>query len=128
MSLKCECRARARARSPSVSHVLLFFGFLSTLLSIRDFMLRAAQTKWISRLVAKTSIQEALLQYEQELRDAALSFQVRRLTVLLVFFGRCGARGLSLREIGFLFDRDTLCYRCHEWCFLECQRPKDHQQ
>ena len=88
MSLKCECRARSsQPRSPSVSHLLLFFfDFLSTLLSIRDFMLRAAQTKWISRLVAKTSIQEALLQYEQELRDAALSFQVRRLTVLLVFF------------------------------------------
>jgi len=107
-----------------------FLTFLSTLLSIRDFMLRAAQTKWISRLVAKTSIQEALLQYEQELRDAALSFQVRRLTDRLtafIFWEMWGSL-LSLREIGFLFDRDTLCYRCHEWCFLECQRPKDHQR
>ena len=69
-----------------ISCLTVFFGFLSTLLSIRDFMLRAAQTKWISRLVAKTSIQEALLQYEQELRDAALSFQVRRLTDCLTAF------------------------------------------
>jgi hypothetical protein len=37
-------------------------------------MLKAAQTKWISRLVAKTSIQEALMQFDQELKDAAMSF------------------------------------------------------
>lgn len=40
-------------------------------------MLRAAQTKWIGRFMAKSSIQDALLQYEQQLRDAAMSFQVR---------------------------------------------------
>jgi hypothetical protein len=51
------------------------------LLSIRDFMLKAAQTKWISRFVAKTSIQDALVQYDQQLRDAAMSFLVR-LTVI----------------------------------------------
>ena len=50
--------------------------FFSTLLSIRDFMLRAAQTKWIGRFMAKSSIQDALLLYEQQLRDAAMSFQV----------------------------------------------------
>jgi len=51
--------------------------FFSTLLSIRDFMLRAAQTKWIGRFMAKSSIQDALLHYEEQLRDAAMSFQVR---------------------------------------------------
>jgi hypothetical protein len=40
-------------------------------------MLKTAQTKWINRLMAKTSIQDALLQYDQQLRDAAMSFQVR---------------------------------------------------
>ena len=56
---------------------LFLHGSLRTLLSIRDFMLKAAQTKWISRFVAKTSIQDALMQYDQQLRDAAMSFQVR---------------------------------------------------
>jgi len=61
---------------------VFFFSFFSafspsTLLSIRDFMLRATQTKWISRFVARASIQEALIQYDQQLRDAAMSFQVR---------------------------------------------------
>jgi hypothetical protein len=46
-------------------------------MSIRDFMLRAAQTKWIGRFMAKSSIQDALLNYDQQLRDAAMSFQVR---------------------------------------------------
>jgi hypothetical protein len=70
-------RTRALSSLPT-PHVLLFFrGFLRTLLSMRDFMLKAAQTKWISRLVAKTRIQEALMQFDQQLRDAATSFQVR---------------------------------------------------
>jgi hypothetical protein len=62
-----------------VAPSLMFTGvfFFSTLLSIRDFMLRAAQTKWIGRFMAKSSIQDALLHYEQQLRDAAMSFQVR---------------------------------------------------
>ena len=60
--------------------------YLSTLLSIRDFMLKAAQTKWIARLVAKTSIQDALMQFDQQLRDAAMSFQVRRRPTLLLPF------------------------------------------
>ena len=46
-------------------------------MSIRNFMLKTAQTKWINRLMTKTGIQDALLQYDQQLRDAALSFQVR---------------------------------------------------
>jgi hypothetical protein len=56
-----------------------FFDFLlsSTLVSIRDFMLKATQTKWINRFIAKTSIQDAVLEYDQQLRDAAMSFQVR---------------------------------------------------
>lgn len=66
--------------------VSLLLGFFSTLLSIRDFMFKAAQTKWISRFVAKKSIQDALMQYDQQLRDAAMSFQVRRLAFLLPFF------------------------------------------
>jgi hypothetical protein len=49
----------------------------STLVSIRDFMIRATQTKWINRFMAKTSIQSAVLEYDQQLRDAAMSFQVR---------------------------------------------------
>ncbi|KAH9054778.1 hypothetical protein EDB87DRAFT_1688903 [Lactarius vividus] len=53
--------------------------FEVTLLSIRDFMLRAAQTKWISRFMAKSSIQDALLHYEEQLRDAAMSFQLASL-------------------------------------------------
>lgn len=82
-------RTRALSSLPFYpSHVLLFFcDFLRTLLSIRDFMLKAAQTKWISRLVAKTSIQEALLRFDQQLRDAAMSFQVRRQTTLVIFGG-----------------------------------------
>jgi len=57
----------------------IFFPFVSfrTLLSIRDFTLSAAQAKWISRFVAKASMQDALMQYDQQLRDAAMSFQVR---------------------------------------------------
>jgi hypothetical protein len=68
-----------------VSHSIilcLFFSVAfsrSTLVSIHDFMLKAAQTKWISRLVAKTSIQDALMQFDQQLRDASMSFQVRAL-------------------------------------------------
>ncbi|KAI0255628.1 hypothetical protein BJV78DRAFT_1279363 [Lactifluus subvellereus] len=53
--------------------------FEVTLLSIRDFMLKATQTTWINRFMAKTSIQDALLQYDQQLRDAAMSFQVASL-------------------------------------------------
>lgn len=57
--------------------IIISFGSLSTLLSIRDFMLSAAQAKWISRFVAKASMQDALVQYDQQLRDAAMSLQVR---------------------------------------------------
>ena len=90
-------RTRALSSLPFLlSHVSLFFcGFLRTLLSIHDFMLKAAQTKWISRLVAKTSIQEALMQFEQQLKDAAMSFQVRRGTALLIL----GAMKLNVGEI-----------------------------
>ena len=84
MSWRRECRAHLTCSH--LSHILpisCFDFFFScgrlprTLLSIRDFMLKAAQTKWINRLVAKTSIQEALMQFDQQLRDAAMSFQVR---------------------------------------------------
>jgi hypothetical protein len=97
VSWRRECRAHVlSALSFLPSHVLLFFcGFLRTLLSIHDFMLKAAQTKWISRLVAKTSIQEALTQFDQQLRDAAMSFQVRRQTALLIL----GAMRLNAGEI-----------------------------
>ena len=79
-------------------------------------MLKAAQTKWISRLVAKSSIQEALMQFDQQLRDAAMSFQVRRHNALLVL----GSHGTERRaRLGLLIDRDSLCYRCWEWCFVE---------
>jgi hypothetical protein len=50
-------------------------------------MLKAAQTKWISRLVAKTSIQEALMRFDQQLKDAAMSFQVRRQIHCYTHFG-----------------------------------------
>ncbi|KAH9003771.1 hypothetical protein EDB86DRAFT_2273783 [Lactarius hatsudake] len=53
--------------------------FEVTLLSIRDFMIKAAQTKWIGRFMAKSSIQDALLRYEEQLRDAAMSFQLASL-------------------------------------------------
>ncbi|KAH9958780.1 hypothetical protein BC827DRAFT_551513 [Russula dissimulans] len=53
--------------------------FEATLLSIRDFMLKAVQTKWINRLVAKNSIQDSLIRYDQQLQDAAMSFQVSSL-------------------------------------------------
>ena len=43
-------------------------------------MLRAAQTKWMGRFMAKSSIQDALLHHDQQLRDAAMSFQVRGLS------------------------------------------------
>jgi hypothetical protein len=49
-------------------------------------MLKAAQTKWIARFVAKASIQDALMQFDQQLRDAAMSFQVRRRPTLLLPF------------------------------------------
>ena len=62
---------------------VLFDFIFSTLLSIRDFTLRAAQTKWIGRFMAKSSIQDALLHYEEQLRDAAMSFQVRGPFLLL---------------------------------------------
>jgi hypothetical protein len=58
-------------------------------------MLKAAQTKWINRLVAKTSIQEALMQFDQQLKDAAMSFQVRRQTASLIL----GAMRLNVGEI-----------------------------
>jgi hypothetical protein len=86
---------------------LFFFGgggggFFSTLLSIHDFMLKAAQTKWISRLVAKTSIQDALMQFDQQLRDAAMSFQVRRVAVFTtLFLGDKGVK-LSVGRVRFL--------------------------
>ena len=80
-----------------VSHFIilcLFFSVAfspSTLLSIHDFMLKAAQAKWISRLVAKTSIQDALMQFDQQLRDAAMSFQVRAPNLsLTTFWGSWG--------------------------------------
>ena len=95
MSSRRECRAPV-LRPSVISCLFRGGGGLSTLLSIRDFMLKAAQTKWISRLVAKTSIQEALMQYEQQLRDAALSFQVRRLTSLLLYLGDGGVK-LSMK-------------------------------
>jgi hypothetical protein len=85
----------AHARVLSAHPIYLFIfsggGFVSTLLSIHDFMLKAAQTKWISRLVAKTSIQDALRQFDQQLRDAAMSFQVRRVDCLTAFWGNMGA-------------------------------------
>lgn len=73
-----------------ISCPFFFGGFLSTLLSIHDFMLKAAQTKWISRLVAKTSIQDALMQFDQQLRDAAMSFQVRVARLVLLLLGGVG--------------------------------------
>ncbi|KAI0270395.1 hypothetical protein BC834DRAFT_967197 [Gloeopeniophorella convolvens] len=53
--------------------------FEITLLSIQDFMLKASQTKWISRFVGKTGIEDSLMHYEQLLEDAAMSFQVSSL-------------------------------------------------
>jgi hypothetical protein len=89
VSSRRECCTRLS--SILLSHVLFFFGgFLSTLLSIHDFMLKAAQTKWISRLVAKTSIQDALMQFDQQLRDAAMSFQVRVARLVLLLLGGVG--------------------------------------
>jgi hypothetical protein len=56
-------------------------------MSIRDFMLKTAQTKWINRFMARTSIQDAVLQYDQQLRDAATSFQVRSQLPYLISLG-----------------------------------------
>ncbi|KAH9017393.1 hypothetical protein EDB85DRAFT_2294882 [Lactarius pseudohatsudake] len=71
--------------------------FEVTLLSIRDFMLRAAQTKWIGRFMAKSSIQDALLRYEEQLRDAAMSFQ---LASLIEIHYAIGSSTKSLRITG----------------------------
>jgi hypothetical protein len=49
-------------------------------------MLKAAQTKWIARLVTKMSIQDALMQFDQQIRDAAMSFQVRRPLLFYCFY------------------------------------------
>ena len=78
MSWRRECRAHVLSALTLGRSSLTFF--FRTLLSIHEFMLKAAQTKWISRLVAKASIQDALVQFDQQLRDAAVSFQVRWLT------------------------------------------------
>jgi hypothetical protein len=71
--------ARVFAFQTLCTHLTSFlsFGSHSTLQSIHDFMFKAAQAKWISRLVAKTSIQDSLMQYDQQLKDAAMTFQVR---------------------------------------------------
>lgn len=82
--------SRACSHFPIYYLILFFFGSLSTLLSIRDFMLGAAQAKWLSRFVAKASIQGALMQYDQQLRDAAMSFQVRCLPAFMLPFIKIG--------------------------------------
>jgi hypothetical protein len=89
VSLRRECRVFTMLLSLFLYlliYLLYGFFYLSTLLSIRDFMLKAAQTKWIARFVAKTSIQDALMQFDQQLRDAAMSFQVHRRPTLLTPF------------------------------------------
>ncbi|KAJ7073266.1 hypothetical protein B0H15DRAFT_869336 [Mycena belliarum] len=53
--------------------------FQETLDSIHNFMKQAASTKWMSRFIKRTSIQNTLAQYHEELNDAAQSFQISTL-------------------------------------------------
>ena len=93
MSVAHTCSQLSRVFT--ISRLTFFSAAFSGLLSIHNFMLKAAQTKWISRLVAKMNIQEALMEFDQQLRDAAMSFQVRRQTALLIL----GAMKLNVGEI-----------------------------
>ncbi|KAI0295110.1 hypothetical protein B0F90DRAFT_1670229 [Multifurca ochricompacta] len=80
--------------------------FEATLLSIRDFMFKAAQTKWISRFVAKTNIQDALVQYDQQLRDAATSFQVASLIEIHYAIG--AMKGGSAKNLSTITDAEVV--------------------
>ncbi|ETW79605.1 hypothetical protein HETIRDRAFT_445465 [Heterobasidion irregulare TC 32-1] len=50
--------------------------FERTLISIRDFMLGAAQVKWIDRFLQKSDIEAAILDHNSRLEEASHSFQV----------------------------------------------------
>ncbi|KAI9509001.1 hypothetical protein F5148DRAFT_1283415 [Russula earlei] len=80
--------------------------FEAMLLSIRDFMLKAAQAKWISRFVAKASIQDELMQYDQQLRDAAMAFQVSSLIEIHYAMGIMS--GCSSKEAPRITDEDVV--------------------
>ncbi|THH17030.1 hypothetical protein EW146_g3702 [Bondarzewia mesenterica] len=54
-------------------------GIRRTLTSIREFMLQAAQVKWIDRLISKSSIEAAIIEYKQQLEEASHSFQIASL-------------------------------------------------
>lgn len=77
-------------------------------------MLRAAQTKWIGRFMAKSSIQDALLLYEQQLRDAAMSFQVR--SIPFTHTDRITNKNPRLARV---IDRNTLRHRLYEERLLD---------
>ena len=86
----------------NVASLLMTAGvyFYSALLSIRDFMLKAAPQKWIGRFMAKSSIQVAVLHCDHRLKDAARSFQVRDPFLLPALAeSRKKIKKLSIREI-----------------------------
>ncbi len=52
-----------------------------TLVCIQEFMRDMAETKWVNRLLSKSSIENGLAELNCALEDAARSFQVRCTTV-----------------------------------------------
>ncbi|KAI0061298.1 hypothetical protein BV25DRAFT_1857529 [Artomyces pyxidatus] len=53
--------------------------FEMTLISIRDFMRRASEAKWLNRLMSKTSIEQSLNDFSLLLDEASQSFQIASL-------------------------------------------------
>ncbi|KAI0041685.1 hypothetical protein FA95DRAFT_1640934 [Auriscalpium vulgare] len=53
--------------------------FEITCISIRDFMQKASEGSWFSRFVSKAMIETALTDYERQLDDAAIAFQMASL-------------------------------------------------
>ncbi|KAI0310774.1 hypothetical protein OF83DRAFT_1178204 [Amylostereum chailletii] len=50
--------------------------FSETLVSIRDFMVKASEATWLNRLLSKSSIESALEDYNEQLDEAAQSFHL----------------------------------------------------
>ncbi|KAA1467028.1 hypothetical protein DENSPDRAFT_868817 [Dentipellis sp. KUC8613] len=69
--------------------------FQTTLVCIQQFMQDMAETKWVNRLLSKSSIENSLAEFNSALEDAARSFQIASLIDIHYAIGSMDSRGTT---------------------------------
>ncbi|THH31372.1 hypothetical protein EUX98_g2807 [Antrodiella citrinella] len=89
LSLLVDMRDQMDGRWEDAPESLLrnFAKFEQTLEGIRNFMTREADNKWRTRLIRKSTIEEALAEFNLKLDDAARTFQISTLINIQLALG-----------------------------------------